>query len=53
MLKHAFCQQQQKQKAAELWLINHFREVETALEIWCQAVTACFSHREENGGEKV
>ena len=24
MLKHAFCHRQQKQKAAELWLINHF-----------------------------
>lgn len=24
MLKHAFCHRQQKQKAAELQLINHF-----------------------------
>jgi hypothetical protein len=24
MLKHALCHPQQKQKAAEVWLINHF-----------------------------
>lgn len=52
MLKHAFCQQQQKQNAVELWLINHLLEVERLAEKYdARQLLQLFLHQGGKNGE--